>query len=106
MRSPVIYALSVALFVAHESALAQRKASPRPDLEGTWNGATMTPLQRPADFRNRAAFTPEEAAEYERTAPDRHRSRLPTAADRPKERVVNRPIGRGIFGRCGRCGRR
>jgi hypothetical protein len=42
----------------------------------------MTPLQRPPEFRDRAAFTPEEALEYVRAAPARARDRLPSAADR------------------------
>jgi hypothetical protein len=51
-------------------------------LQGTWNGSTLTPLQRPPQFRDRSAFTPEEAAEYVRARPDRIRARLPTATDR------------------------
>ena len=47
-----------------------------------WNGATLTPLERPAEFEQRATFTPEEAAEYQRTSSDRTRSRLPSDADR------------------------
>jgi len=42
----------------------------------------MTPLERPAQVRDRAMFTPEEAAEYERTAEERHRKRLNTDDDR------------------------
>ena len=82
MRPSVICALAVALVVAHTSLHAQRKASPRPDLEGTWNGATLTPLQRPNGFEGKAAFTPAEAAEFRRTASDRARGKLPTEADR------------------------
>jgi hypothetical protein len=81
-RPLVAGALSLALFAAHGSVLAQRVIPQRPDLQGTWNGATMTPLQRPAGFENRPAFTPEEAAEYERAGPERNRSRLPSASDR------------------------
>jgi len=82
MRTRVIGALSVAALLAGGRAvLAQRPAS-RPDLQGTWNGSTLTPLQRPQPFRDRRAFTPEEAAEYVRAAPDRVRSRLPTSVDR------------------------
>jgi len=51
-------------------------------VQGTWNGSTRTPLQRPQQFIDRSAFTPEEAAEYLRATPDRVRSRLPTVADR------------------------
>jgi hypothetical protein len=42
----------------------------------------MTPLQRPADFRDRDRFTLAEAAEYERTIEDRMRRALPSDADR------------------------
>jgi hypothetical protein len=68
--------------LAGSRILAQQKAPARPNLEGTWNGSTLTPIQRPADFKDKAAFTPEEAAEYVRSAPDRARNRLPSAADR------------------------
>jgi hypothetical protein len=61
---------------------AQRNRPVHPDLQGTWNGATMTPLQRPPEFKDRSTFTPEEAAEFVRTAEARVRSRLPTEADR------------------------
>ena len=82
MRARVMWALSLAvLFVGSRAVLAQRPA-PRFDLQGTWNGSTRTPLQRPQQFIDRFAFTPEEAAEYLRATPDRVRSRLPTAADR------------------------
>ena len=33
-----------------------------PDLQGIWSGETLTPLQRPARFANKAVLTPEEAA--------------------------------------------
>jgi hypothetical protein len=74
--------IAVGVLVAAPRLLAQGEASARPNLEGTWNAATLTPLQRPAEFKDRSAFTLEEAAEYVRTAPDRARSRLPSAADR------------------------
>jgi len=82
MRSPVICTLAIAVSAAHTAVVAQRAPQARPSLEGTWNGATLTPLQRPADFKDRATFTPEEAAEYKRSAPERARNRLPSAADR------------------------
>jgi len=83
MRYSIITAsLAIALVVAHESVVAQRRPPDRPRLEGTWNGATLTPLERPAGFEQRAAFTPEEAAAYKQSAPERARSRLPSEADR------------------------
>ena len=81
MRVSVFWALAGVL-LAGGSLVGQRPASARPDLEGTWSGATLTPLQRPRGFENRATFTPEEADEYRRNAPERIRSQLPGAVDR------------------------
>jgi hypothetical protein len=82
MPRRTMYATAVAIVVVHAFVYAQRHPPAHPDLQGTWNGGTLTPLQRPAEFRDRSAFTPEEAAEYERTSPERTRARLPTADDR------------------------
>ncbi|MBV8902179.1 MAG: hypothetical protein JOZ22_00960 [Acidobacteriia bacterium] len=38
----------------------------QPDLQGYWSNATLTPLERPAQFANKAVLTPEEAAAYEK----------------------------------------
>ncbi|HYM21889.1 MAG TPA: hypothetical protein VEU08_01715 [Vicinamibacterales bacterium] len=69
---------AAALFTGATGAAPPR----RPNLEGIWNGATLTPLQRPDGFRDRARFTPAEAAEYLRTSPERIARRLPTDTDR------------------------
>jgi hypothetical protein len=82
MRARVVLAFSIAVLLAAGRAVSARHPAFLPDLQGTWNGSTLTPLQRPQAFRERSAFTPEEAAEYVRATPDRIRSRLPTAADR------------------------
>jgi hypothetical protein len=75
--------LSVAVLVGAFCPVdAARDTAPRHDLEGTWNGSTLTPLQRPAAFKDRATFTPEEAAEYARRRPERLALRLPSADDR------------------------
>jgi len=39
----------------------------KPDLQGIWNSGTLTPLARPKEFANKAFFTPEEAAEFEKS---------------------------------------
>jgi len=39
-----------------------------PDFGGIWNSATATPLQRPANLKDKAFFTPAEATEWERAA--------------------------------------
>ena len=79
LRAACLTAGAVSLFVIgplHATGPA------RPNLEGTWNGSTLTPLQRPAAFRDRATFTASEAAEYVRTTPERVAGRLPSDADR------------------------
>lgn len=61
---------------------AQRGGAAHPDLQGIWLGATLTPLQRPADFKDKSTFTPAEAAQYIAASADRLRKRLATDADR------------------------
>lgn len=82
MRARVFAALSIAALLAGGRAVFAQHSASLPDLQGTWNGSTLTPLQRPQPFKDRSAFTVEEAAEYVRASPDRIRSRLPTAVDR------------------------
>jgi hypothetical protein len=72
----------IAFLVLSAAVRSQHHAPPHPDLQGFWNGATMTPFQRPVEFKDRAVFTPEEAEEFRRTAPDRVRKRLPSDDDR------------------------
>ena len=48
-----------------------RTADGQPDLQGVWNNATLTPLERPAELGSKAFFTPQEAAVYERQTADR-----------------------------------
>ena len=43
-----------------------RTAYGQPDLQGIWSSATLTPLERPAEFANKAVFTPTEAAQFEK----------------------------------------
>jgi len=77
-----LVAFSIAIVLSFGTLRAQRNPPPHPDLQGTWNGGTMTPLERPPEFKNKTLFTAEEAAEYVRTAPERLKSPLPTDDDR------------------------
>jgi hypothetical protein len=43
-----------------------RTSDGHPDLEGVWSFATLTPLERPAEFAGRTFLTDDEAAAYER----------------------------------------
>ena len=67
--SVVLGALSIALTALAPVALAQqgtgdirRTSDGRPDLSGTYDIATLTPLQRPASFGDKLVLTEEEAA--------------------------------------------
>jgi len=44
-----------------------RTADGHPDLQGTWNYSTLTPLERPRDLAGKESFTEKEAAEYEKS---------------------------------------
>jgi hypothetical protein len=48
-----------------------RTADGKPDLQGTFTFATITPLQRPAELAGKAVLTPEEAAQFEKSENDR-----------------------------------
>jgi hypothetical protein len=44
--------------------VAPRTPDGKPDLQGVWTSATLTPLERPADLGNKQFFTKEEAAQW------------------------------------------
>ncbi len=79
-QGPALASFAAAMLLTTIGVRGQVAA--RPDVEGLWNGSTLTPLQRPDGFADRAAFTPAEAEEYVRTSPERARRRLLTDADR------------------------
>src|SRR5512144_2197051 len=64
------------LLVLSASALGQSaKAIPRladgkPDMQGYWTNQTFTPLERPAQFKDKAVFTAEEAEAFAKRALD------------------------------------
>ena len=54
------------------AAAAKASSVPRtpdghPDLQGIWNYSTLTPLERPKELGDKAVFTDEEAAAYEKS---------------------------------------
>jgi hypothetical protein len=49
----------------------------RPSFDGIWNSGTATPLERPAQLKDKAFFTPEEAAEWERQVANRNQEPSP-----------------------------
>ena len=51
----------------------------RPNFEGTWNSATATPLERPANLKDKPYFTPQEADQWEREFTRRNEEPAPGA---------------------------
>ena len=48
-----------------------RTADGRPDLQGTWSFATLTPLERPREFADKAVLTADDAAAFVRQQTER-----------------------------------
>jgi hypothetical protein len=73
----IVAALSVVgPFAAGQGA----KPAARPNFDGIWNSATATPLERPVQLKDKAFFTPEEAAAWERQVGNRNQDLSPEAA--------------------------
>lgn len=51
---------------------APRTAEGRPDLQGTWNFSSLTPLERPAEFNGRPTMTRDEAEKFQSTILERN----------------------------------
>ncbi len=58
--------LAAAAIAAPLSPQSPRTPDGRPDLQGTWNFSSLTPLERPAQFAGKPVLTEAEAAEFER----------------------------------------
>src|SRR5436305_14104377 len=80
MRVPclvfLVSALAAAVVVPSASGQSAKSTPPRtadgrPDLQGTYTFATITPLQRPTALAGKDVLSPEEAAEFEASENDR-----------------------------------
>src|SRR5919109_2484275 len=69
---------------------ALRSPDGRPDIQGIWSFATLTPFERPAELAGKEFFTEQEAAEYEREVIERNNmDRRDGGAARDVERAYN-----------------
>ena len=53
------------------NSVVPRAADGKPDLEGVWSFATLTPLERPAEFTGKTNLTQQESAEYAKQLQER-----------------------------------
>ena len=84
-----LWAVVIAIPVAQKGA-APRTREGRPDLQGVWSYATLTPLERPAEFAGQPFLTDAQAAEFERRT---------LAVQNRDRRDGEGPAGRGSDGR-------
>ena len=64
---PLLIRLAAVLIAIPTLVSGQRgTGNQRPNFEGIWNSATATPLERPRELKDKAFFTPEEAAKWAR----------------------------------------
>ncbi len=104
MRHRIFLALWISLFLSSPASARQAaapKAPPRvwtapktpwgdPDLQGVWNDATSTPLQRPTGVKGKDVLSDEEAQEFqEQLANDLSRDRRDGGADADVNRAYN-----------------
>src|ERR1700693_5391340 len=69
---------------------APRTPDGQPDLEGDWDAASMTPLERPVELGNKEFYTPEEIAAYEKKrSHDLDRDRRDGSAEADLGRAYN-----------------
>ena len=69
--------------VALGAAISAQSPAGTKSLDGVWTFSTLTPLERPAEFAGKPAFTPEEAAAFEKRTMERNDRdrRDPASAD-------------------------
>ena len=69
---------------------APRTPDGHPDLQGLWSYATLTPLERPAEFAGKEFLSEQEAADYEkRTLSENNRDRRDGSAEADVTRAYN-----------------
>ena len=65
LPASLFFVLATPATLAQEGGDFPRLANGLPDLQGTWDFRTITPLQRPQEFADQEVLTAEQAAEFE-----------------------------------------
>ena len=89
LGAAIAWALASVLLAAQPPRHLPRLSDGHPDLQGTWDFRSATPLERPTRFQGREFMTPEEVVEYERLALEREDGRPPDDARSPEEQSVH-----------------
>src|SRR5439155_26112142 len=71
------------------SAAALSGPDVRPGFDGIWNYPTATPLERPLQWKDKAFFTPEEAAVWERQVAESNQE--------PSTQAASKNAGTGTY---------
>ena len=87
MCCQLLVIVSVWLIPSSAAAQALRTPDGKPDLQGTWSFATVTPIERPANLAGKEFFTEQEAAAYEKDVVERNNK---DRRDGPAESDVSR----------------
>jgi hypothetical protein len=74
----------VALLLVFPVILSGQARGRRPNFEGTWNSATATPIERPANLKDKPFFTRAEADAWEREYTNRNAEPTPEQAAKSK----------------------
>ncbi len=77
---PLLRLAAILLMVPVVLAGQRSSRDLHPNLEGIWNSATATPLERPRELRDKPFFTPAEAARWEREFAEQNAEPSPDAA--------------------------
>jgi hypothetical protein len=77
-RRVFLFLFLAAVSLVHTFAAAP-DIKPHPGFDGIWNSATATPLERPLALKDKAFFTAEEAAEWERRVAESNEEPSPEA---------------------------
>src|SRR6266508_1550926 len=82
-RTTFLFSLLAALALVRTFAAGQRtRPDARSGFDGIWNSATATPLERPVRWKDKAFFTPEEAAAWERQVEESNQEPSPQSASK------------------------